>query len=159
MDDKLKELIDKYSGELYRLAYFCLNNVSDIDDVLQDVYLKLSDNLNKLKDEEHIKAWLITVTRNTAYNYNKSFWRKHVTAELYEETCANKELLDEINTLRDRINELDDIYRDVMILHVRGYKAKEISKKLKITEDNVKTRISRARKFIKDEICEEGELV
>lgn len=159
MEDKVKEVIDKYSGLVYKVAFFCLKNISDIDDVMQDVYLKLSDNIHKLKDDNHIRAWLVTVTRNTSYNYNKSFWRKHVTSELYEETCAHKEILDEISTLRDKIYELDDIYKNVLVLYVKGYKMKEISRKVKITEDNVKTRIKRAKKLIKDEIYEEGELI
>ena len=77
MKRDLKEVIDKYAGLVNKVAFFNLNNISDLDDVVQDVYLKVYDNLDKI-DDDKFKQWLGKVTRNTAKNYNKRFWRRNI---------------------------------------------------------------------------------
>ena len=51
MKRDLKEVIDKYAGLVNKVAFFNLNNISDLDDVVQDVYLKVYDNLDKIDDD------------------------------------------------------------------------------------------------------------
>ena len=156
MKRDLKEVIDKYAGLVNKVAFFNLNNISDLDDVVQDVYLKVYDNLDKI-DDDKFKQWLGKVTRNTAKNYNKRFWRRNIIG-LEEDTCLiNKEFLEEIMLLNENIKSLNETYKETFLMYVRGYTSKEISKKLKITEDCVRKRIERAREIIKDDIFEEGE--
>ena len=72
----LKEIINKHSDLVYTVAMFTLRSPADVDDVVQDVYVKLSDNLHKINDEVHLERWLRVVTRNTSNNYNLRFWRR-----------------------------------------------------------------------------------
>ncbi|WP_418637823.1 sigma-70 family RNA polymerase sigma factor [Winogradskyella sp.] len=58
-----------------------INDESIVDDILQEVSIKLFDNINQKKDIKNYKSWLFQVTRNTIADY----YRKHKKAELLEE--------------------------------------------------------------------------
>ena len=152
----LKEIIDKYSDKIYTIAMMKLCNEVDIDDVMQDVFLKLSDNLHKIKDEEHLVRWLSVATRNKAKNYNLCFWRRR-EVELKECEFTNKEFRDELLVIKDKVETLSDNYKETFRMHMLGYTYEEISKKLKITPEAARKRVERARELLKIEVSEEGE--
>lgn len=62
-----ESIVDKYSNMLMRLAMIRMGNKEDAEEVVQDTYLKLIYEVNKgniFNDEEHLKAWLLTVATN-----------------------------------------------------------------------------------------------
>ena len=156
MEMDLKEIIDKYSDKVYTIAMMKLYNEVDIDDVMQDVFLKLSDNLHKIKDEEHLVRWLSVATRNKAKNYNLCFWRRR-EVELKECQYTSKEFRDELIVIKDKVVTLSENYKETFWMHMLGYSYEEISKKLKITSEAARKRVERAREILKIEILEEGE--
>ena len=56
--------VRRYADMVYRLAKVNCKNESAADDVFQEVFLKLLRYQDSIKSEEHLKAWLITVTLN-----------------------------------------------------------------------------------------------
>lgn len=132
-----------YSEMIYRIAYTVLKSKSDAEDTLQEVLIKYVTTNKKFKDEEYKKRWLIRVTLNMSYNLKKSAWKRH-TAPLEDEIKFEHKYQDEIF---DIIERLDKKYKDVVCLYYyEDVPIKEISKILKISEDNVRKRLSRARK-------------
>jgi RNA polymerase sigma-70 factor (ECF subfamily) len=61
-----EELIRAYSRRVYVVAYAILQDVSDAEDLVQDVFLKVHQNRAGLREPEKFPAWLMTVTRNGA---------------------------------------------------------------------------------------------
>ena len=132
-----------YSEIIYRIAYTVLKSKSDAEDTLQEVLIKYVTTNKKFKDEEYKKRWLIRVTLNMSYNLKKSAWKRH-TVPLEDEIKFEHKYQDEIF---DIIERLDKKYKDVVCLYYyEDVPIKEISKILKISEDNVRKRLSRARK-------------
>lgn len=132
-----------YSEMIYRIAYTVLKSKSDAEDTLQEVLIKYVTTNKKFKDEEYKKRWLIRVTLNMSYNLKKSVWKRH-TVPLEDEIKFEHKYQDEIF---DIIERLDKKYKDVVCLYYyEDVPIKEISKILKISEDNVRKRLSRARK-------------
>lgn len=128
---------------IYRIAYTVLKSKSDAEDTLQEVLIKYVTTNKKFKDEEYKKRWLIRVTLNMSYNLKKSAWKRH-TVPLEDEIKFEHKYQDEIF---DIIERLDKKYKDVVCLYYyEDVPIKEISKILKISEDNVRKRLSRARK-------------
>ena len=150
-----REVVEKYSNMLMQIAYQRTFNKSDSEDIVQDAFIKLIKNSNKIKDEEHLKYWLIKVTINLCNDYNKSFWNKNTT-ELNEELSQ----FDEEQTLIFKeINKLKPVYRDVIYLYYyQGYKIKEISIILKMKENTVSSNLTRAREKLKIILEEGGEI-
>lgn len=150
-----REVVEKYSNMLMQIAYQRTFNKSDSEDIVQDVFIKLIKNSNKIKDEEHLKNWLIRVTINLCNDYNKSFWNKNTTV-LDEELSEfdNEEIL-----IFKEINKLKPIYRDIIYLYYyQGYKIKEISIILKMKENTVSSNLTRAREKLKT-ILEDGGVI
>lgn len=74
---KIKYLVEKYSDMIMRIAYQNSFNKSDSEDIVQEVFIKLINYIDKLeKSEEYIKYWIIRVTINLSKDYNKNSWNK-----------------------------------------------------------------------------------
>lgn len=139
----LEETIEKYSNMVYRLAMARTRNVDTSEDVYQEVFLRLAKKMPEFESEEHKKAWLIRVTINCTKNIlNSSFLKRR--ANLDENLGFETP---ERNDIYYAVLNLPIKYRTVIHLYYyENYSIKEISKILKINENTIKTRLSRARK-------------
>ena len=76
----LDEVIEKYIGTLYRLAIIRMQNKEDAEEVVQDTFLKLIEYVNKnrtFNDDEHLKAWLLTVATNRSKSILTLYWNRN----------------------------------------------------------------------------------
>lgn len=76
---KAEEIIEQYSTMLFRLAMIRMKNKEDAQDVVQDAFLKLILHAQKGKqfnDDEHLKAWLLTVVINRGKSILSMLWNK-----------------------------------------------------------------------------------
>lgn len=153
-DDSLTEILEKYADTVLRLCFVYLRNKTDAEDVFQNVFLKLCKIKPSFNDDEHIKAWLITVTTNECKNQLKSSWRKKVA--FIDEVISpikqkdNKEIVSFIMHLPLK-------YRNVLYLYYfEDYKVNELASILKTNESTVKTRLKRGRDHLKSELIKGG---
>lgn len=146
-----EELLEKYSEMVYKLAYARTGNVHDAQDIVQEVFLKYIKADKEFNDEEHRKAWLLTVAANTGNTMMKSAWFRHRAD--FEETKSEDYYTPEMisdGSLYDVVQELPEKYR--VVIHLFYYEElsiKEISVILKTRESNVKSRLFRARDMLK----------
>lgn len=149
----LKSLTDKYSDMIYHIALRYLNTKDDAEDIVQEVFIRYIAEIKsgKLFDtEEYEKCWLIRVTMNLCCNEIGSARRKLLPLNdvLYYELDISSE-----NLLYNAVNKLSKKYKEIFILfYIEDLKVSEISKVLGISEANVKTRLKRARNYIKEYI-------
>lgn len=147
MKEEIK--VREYSDMVYRIAYSMTKKKSDAEDIFQEVFIKFFQNIDKMNDSEHEKRWLIRVTINECKMlYRKKGIRNEI--ELDENICEpyNYEYKASIHSY---IKKLSDKYEIVIYLYYfEGYKIDEIAKILKTTQGTIKSRISRARKQLKD---------
>lgn len=80
-DDCILAILDKYADMVFRLAFMYLRNHSDAEDATQEIFLKLFRTNLQFNNDDHIKAWLITVTSNYCKDILKSMWRKAVSLQ------------------------------------------------------------------------------
>lgn len=148
----VNNVIDKYADMINRIAYRYLNSKEDTEDVVQEVFIKYMKFINSGKSfntEEHEKCWLVRVTLNLCYNELK-FAKTRKTMPLNEDLYCDLEINSD-NLLIVAINKLDKKYREVFeLFYIDDLKISEISKILKISESNVKTRLKRARDKVKE---------
>ena len=76
---EMKEIIEKYSDMVYRIALTRTKSIENAEDIFQEVFMKLSEKNPEFEGEEHLKAWLIRVTINMSKNVNSSGWNRKVT--------------------------------------------------------------------------------
>lgn len=148
-ENKIKEMIEKYSDMVYRIALTRCGCIENAEDIFQDVFIKLSEKMPNFESEEHEKSWLIRVTINLTKNMNNSSWNKKVITLDENIKFETKEESDVFSS----VCELPQNYRTVIyLLYYEGYKIKEIAKLMKTKEGTVKTWAFRAREILKQKL-------
>lgn len=149
MQKNVKEVIEKYSDMVYRIALTRSGTIENAEDIFQEVFIKFSEKMPKFNNEEHEKAWFIRVTINLTKNMNKSAWNKKVITLDENITFENIEE----NNVFSVVSELPRNYKTVIYLsYYEGYKVKEIAKIMNKREGTIKTWLYRAREILKQKL-------
>lgn len=148
-------LIEKYSDMVYRVAFSRTQNVSDAQDITQDVFLKYIKYIkagNSFRDEEHCKAWFLKVAVNTGNTFVTSAWFRH-RASLEEVGEVAEETKEDRSEVFDAVMEIPEKYRVVVhLFYYEELSIKEICKILNMSETAVKSRLHRARELLKEKL-------
>lgn len=146
---KMKEILDKYSDMVYRIALTRCRNKENAEDVFQDVFIKYSEKMPRFESTEHEKAWFIKVTINLTKNVLTSNWNNKTT-ELDENIVYDNK---QDNGVYSVVCKLPANYRTVIyLLYYEGYKVREISEMMKTNENTIKTWLSRAREILREKL-------
>ena len=152
-----QELFEKYQNNPYAVAFNVCKNAEDAEDVVQDTFIQYYSFKKQFDNEQHIRAWLIRVAINKAKNMNRTFWRKNkMSLEDYMETLTFE--TPESSELFEAAMSLPEKYRIVVhLFYYEDYSIHEIAGILKLSESNVKVRLSRARSLLREKLQEEWE--
>lgn len=147
-------LVERYHQNLFAVAFNVCKNREDAEEVVQDAFIQYHLKRLDFQSEEHIRAWLIRVTINKAKNAARTFWRRHRTS--LEETMAALTFDDqESEQLFEAVMALPQKYRIVVhLFYYEDYSVHEMAELLRLSESNVKTRLSRARAMLRDTLKE-----
>jgi len=155
--EQLSADITAYRSMVYRLAFGCMGNRFDADDVAQEAFIRLYKNKKIFNDEDHKKAFLLRVTVNLCKNLQKSAWLRKRT-ELDENIPAEDCFSEYEEILGDHILKLKPNYRAIIYLYYyEGYPVAEIAAILKISISAVTTRLNRARNQLKAQLINDKE--
>ncbi len=157
MKQPVQELMALYQNNLFIIAFNVCKNVEDAEDVVQDTFLQYHTSKKDFESEQHIRAWLIRVAINKAKNMNHTFWRQNkLSIEDYIETLTFE--TPESENLFETVMKLPEKYRIVIhLFYYEDYTIREIADILKLSESNIKVRLSRGRKLLKESLQEEWE--
>lgn len=141
----IEVLIEKYKNNIYAVAFNICKNKHDAEDVVQDTFIQYLSQKKDFQSEQHIRAWIIRVAINKAKNKNNLFFRRNsLPLEDYIETLTFES--DESHELFQAVMKLPEKYRIVIhLFYYEDYSVQEIADILKITQNNVKVRLSRGR--------------
>lgn len=77
-NQRFDDLYQKYAGIVFRTAYNFLLNKDDAEDIVQEVFIKYFISNKTFNDEDHEKAWILTVTANLSKNVLRSKSRQNL---------------------------------------------------------------------------------
>lgn len=151
-------IYQRYKNLLYRIAFTYLKNNADVEDILQEVFLKRVYQAPVFDNPEHEKRWMIRITVNMCKNMLKNFWNQNM-----DSLDENMDLLFQqwdmdINekTIMDEVFRLPEKQRIVIYLYYfEGYTCREIANILKKSESAVKMRLKNGRTRLKAVLEEE----
>jgi RNA polymerase sigma-70 factor, ECF subfamily len=136
----------------------------DVEDVGQEVFLRLYYSLDQLRAAEVFEPWLYRLTVNAAYDYLRRQKRRHESrmSDLSEQqvmmadaTAGGKQQTEElrrtkvremVHSLLDKVSEEDRIL--LMMKEVEGLSLKELEQIYKVNENALKVRLFRARQRV-----------
>ena len=152
-EKEYKKIIELYSDGVF--AYL-VKNLQDRDsskDILQDTFLSLWNNKEKI-EKDKVRNWLFVTAHNNMlkhFRYNKVRENQIQNETSTSLNSDNKQLLDYL------LNQLSDKMRQCLMLKEwQGFSVKEIAEIMQISESDVKINIFRAKLKLK-EIYENNE--
>ena len=138
---------------VYRIALNFFRNIQDAEDATQEVMLKLYLRAEPFDNQNHVRNWLIQVTLNHCRSVWRSPWRQRVSLE--ELTASIPFSRPEDGELFQAVMNLPEKHRTVLYLfYYEDMSVREVAEVLKLSETAVTSRLSRARKALKDEWTE-----
>lgn len=163
-------LVDTYSAQIYRLGLKMLGNEQDAEDVLQNTFLNAMTHLSSFEGRSSISTWLYRIASNEALMQLRR-GKKKISIEDIQQENSDEGLLPEIFvdwsilpenellagegkvTLDEAIKNLPENLRMVFILRdIEDVSIKDTAEILNLSETNVKTRLLRARMFLRERL-------
>lgn len=152
MQKKLELIWNDFHKELEGFIFSRVKEREIANDILQDVFIKIQNNIGTLKDETKLSSWIYQITRNAINDYFRKF-KPQIEISDYnamneQEPLNNRELE---HCLTPFINQLDDKYKEAIILtEFNGLTQKQLAQKLNISYSGAKSRVQRARGYLKN---------
>jgi len=143
------ELYQQYSRMVHGLL---LSRVpySEVEDMVQDVFLVALRRLVGLRDENAFGGWLAMIARNQAIDYHR---RAPKIAELKENMLQERPPEPEALVVLDTIRSLPDAYRETLILRlVEGLSGPEIAAQTGLGPDSVRVNLHRGMKMLREKM-------
>ncbi len=148
-------LMKLYGSSLKKMILKHVNDESVIDDILQEVAVRIQKNENKLETIINPEAWLIRITKNLIADHYRMISHYDLiedietvmTPELYETDNFNEETAACLIKLMDYLPPVDQ--EALIEIDYNGVKQVEISQKWGLSPSGSKNRIQRARKKLK----------
>ena len=161
----LEELFNYYYPRLYNFSKSFLKIEDGIDDVLQEVFIKIWQNSESIKKTDTFNSYVFTITKNLLLNelrrkLNDSKTKNEIQnrslAEEYHqfEQIEFKELKEKLDF---EIENLPENQKEIFILSRKeGLSHKEIAEKLKISTKTVEYHIRQSINILKNKIADFG---
>jgi RNA polymerase sigma-70 factor, ECF subfamily len=145
------------------LQQFIHRRVSDdatTEDLLQDVFLKIHQNVETLKDAKKLESWIYQITRNAIIDYYRST-RLTTSLDVQEVMQLPEELPDEdiltelFPCVCAMVMSMPTQYRQALILtEYQGLTQKELADRLGLSVSGAKSRVQRARTKLKQQLLD-----
>lgn len=154
MERDTSRIWDECSGPLRAYLRRSLRDPADVDDVLQDVFLKIHRHAAGLGAEVHLPGWIFAVARNAVVDHQRR--RRGVelssAAEPVTEEEPDRSTHAEIaGTLRALLRELPEKYAQAVILvDLEGKPFREVAQLLGLSVSGAKSRAQRGRAMVRE---------
>jgi RNA polymerase sigma-70 factor (ECF subfamily) len=153
----IEALWKEYHASLRRFIQNRVSEESAVEDLLQDVFVKVHSKIDTLKESRRIRSWLYQIARNTIIDYYR---RRKPMEELPEglslsEKDDRRALKELAGCLRPMIERLSEPTREALILsELQGLAQKDIAEKQGISLPGAKSRVQRGRRKLKELMLE-----
>lgn len=150
-------LYKQYWDQVYRFCQLYLNSKERVEDAVQEVFIKVWESKDFIREDDNFKGLLFIITRNLIFNQyrknlNESFYKMTVLSAMETSYDIEDEIVacDLSEYIDQLIAELPEKRREIFNLSRKEHKSyKEIALLLNISEKTVENQISKALKYLK----------
>jgi RNA polymerase sigma-70 factor (ECF subfamily) len=159
------ELVKRYQGKVYRLALRFAGSPEEAQEVLQETFLNAFRNLEGFRAESAFSSWLYRITVNAALMHLRK-GRAGPQRIALEDLPASVGLVggewpdaemdrrEIAEVLAKALDEMPEMARAVFVLRdVEDLSTEQVAEILEITVPTVKTRLHRARLFLRERLA------
>ena len=165
--DAFAHLVTAYETSVYRLALRMCGNAHDAEEAAQEAFVSAWKGLPSFRGESKFSSWLYQLTTNACLDLLRREKRHRAAVPLDEQAelssedtpqraAENAELRD---VLQAALQELSDDHRQIFLLRqMRQLSYDEIGALLGLEAGTVKSRLSRAKKQLRQILLQKGNL-
>jgi RNA polymerase sigma-70 factor, ECF subfamily len=147
-----------------RLRAFVRSKVRDeaaAEDILQDIFIKMYQNLHQLREEQRVEYWLFRIAQHTVADYfrQQQSWQAPLVLEeegSSEAEAQSRALNEEVaQWLPFMLEVLPEKYRQALYLtEIEGLSQKELAERLQISYSGAKSRVQRGREKLRETVLQ-----
>ena len=145
--------VEALAPTMFRIAFAILRNRTDCEDAAQNAVLKAYSKLDTLKHRRYFRTWLIRILKNECIGFVRSrrdFVNLDEQNDLgYEMTVPDPDL----NRAFDALSADERVA--ITLYYYEGYTSREIAKILEVSDGTVRSRLSRARDALREQLSEQ----
>ena len=156
--DKFISVIRDNQNLIYKICYSYCKNADKRKDLQQEILIQLWNSFSKFDGRVKLSTWIYRIALNTAITFYRND-SKHsdnkisidasiISLSDFEYVPEQDENIAMLYQFIEKLNELD---KALILLYLDNNKQKDIAEVLGISETNVATKISRIKKFIKEQ--------
>lgn len=159
MELEISKIWSDFHQELKSFILNKTRNASDTDDILQEVFMKIIKNFDKVSKSENLRHYIYGIVRNSVNDYFRSKrplidYREVKESLNEEESISLNETVAEC-CIRPFINKLPQDYRDALLAsEFQEISQKELAMKLGISYSGAKSRVQRGKEKLKNMILD-----
>ncbi len=175
--DAFDQLVTRYEGRVYTIAYRYMGNYADASDLAQEAFIKIYRSLGTFRGEASFLSWMYRLVTNVCLDElrrrgraktvsieelmeNKKgliMRREIANSRLPEDAVIRRELQQEVQNV---LNLLSDEHRVIVVMRdIQGYSYDEIAQLLHCSLGTVKSRLNRARHILKEKLLARREML
>lgn len=164
-EQQFNRIVIENSERIKRVCRYYSSNKQDQEDIYQDILLNIWRSLDNFRGDASLNTWIYRIAVNTSLTYKGKIY-KEMQLCIDADTSNLANIIDEkddkqlkekqLNTLQAELNQLPVIDKSLISLTLEGLSMKEIANVIGITESNVKVKIHRIKKQLKDNLKEES---
>ncbi len=143
-------LLTKYMQSIFAISYRLCQDVEDANDITQDVCIKIMKHIKTFKGNSELKTWIYRIAYNETLQFIKSK-KEFVELDVVEPYLGESDVYDiDIESARilvqKSIDSLSPLDKSIILFYYYDdLKIREIADIMKINENTIKTRLSRAK--------------
>jgi len=158
-----EEIVEEFQHNVYSTVYTFIQNAQDTEDISQEVFLLIYQNLNSFKLDSKLSTWIYRITVNRCLTYRRKEARRNTIAkfvpisnEMSESLKSNISVDLDVIKLEDKdilykaLNCINKKYVTVIVLrYMQDLSIKEIGQILNLPARTVETQLYRAKSKLK----------
>jgi len=144
-----QQLFEDNSKKVYHLCYGYTGDSDSANDLMQETFIKVWQNLDKFRNESQFSTWIYRIAVNTCLSYLRTIKRR-TTDELNDTIIENyveepSEKQEQIALLYKSISQLDENERIIITMVLDEIPYPEIAEVAGISEGNLRVKIHRIK--------------
>lgn len=164
-EQQLADYMQHYGDDILRLCYTYVHNWQTAEDLTQDTFIKVYKYAHSYRGEATMKTYIYRIAINVCNSYVQSWkFKKTVVTNSFQKLLTAKQSVErtivarnEAEILVQAIEQLSPKYKDVLLLYYYAdMPIQQVSEALELPVNTVKTRLSRARQALKEQLLKGG---
>ncbi len=153
-EQRFSKLVKEHERTIYAVCYMFSRDAEDVDDLHQEILLRLWQGYDGFEGRSDIKTWIYRVALNYCINFSDKRKRertRRTTPREPDTSGSDLEKQMQIKQLYQRINKLGLVDRSVILLWLEGLSYEEIGAILGISVKNVSFKLVRIKERLKND--------